>query len=234
MLSKNPNAIELLLEYPDKIYWPWLAYNPKALKILKKHPEKINWSALSQNPNPEAITLLKQNLEHVSWPGLCKNTNPEAIKLLRQNPEQINWSLLSGNPAAIELLKENPSLIHWPGLSRNPAIFINPWKHVIKPSVKMLSLQKRAVERVNHPDNLSQQGYFNDLETPEEPVDMVGKGSSYYHKQYDLQEAESKPGFDPEQFEIDYSEKVRSMGTLFGRKNLLKKVNAEIKYLQTL
>jgi hypothetical protein len=60
---------------------------------------------------------------------------------------------------------------------------------------------------------------------------MIGKGSSYYRKQYDLQEAMSKPGFDPEQFEIDYSEKVRSMGTLFGKKNLLRKVDAEIKYL---
>ena len=40
----------------------------------------------------------------------------------------------------------------------------------------------------------------------------------------------------PEAIELlkENPEKVRSMGTLFGRKNLLKKVNAEITYLHSL
>ena len=28
MLSENPNAIHLLEQNPDKIYWPWLSKNP--------------------------------------------------------------------------------------------------------------------------------------------------------------------------------------------------------------
>ena len=53
----------------------------------------------------------------------------------------------------------------------------------------MLSLQKRAVERVYSPERLSKENYFNDLEDSEEPIDMIGKGSDYYRKQHDLQEA---------------------------------------------
>ena len=74
---------------------------------------------------------------------------------------QIEWTPLSGNPNAIAILKQNLRDIDWENLSGNPAIFTNPWKSVIKPAVKVLGSQKRAVERVNHPERLSQQGYFN-------------------------------------------------------------------------
>ena len=97
-------------------------------------------------------------------------------------------------------------------------------------------VRKNVVQREYAPERLFKQGYFNDLNDTEDPVDMVGKGRDSYRRQFELQEAMSKPGFDPEQFEIDYTEKIRSMGTLFGRtrktQNALKTVYSEMKYLQ--
>lgn len=59
-LSKNPNAIDLLKENPDKICWWILSSNPNAIDILKDNPDKIDWKYLSLNPN--AIELLKNRI----------------------------------------------------------------------------------------------------------------------------------------------------------------------------
>jgi hypothetical protein len=40
MLSKNPNAIELLKKNQDKINWNFLSLNPNAIEILKKNKIK--------------------------------------------------------------------------------------------------------------------------------------------------------------------------------------------------
>ena len=36
-LSKNPNAIQLLEENPDKIDWTWLSENPNAIHLFEKN-----------------------------------------------------------------------------------------------------------------------------------------------------------------------------------------------------
>ena len=59
LLSQNPNAIDLLIQYPYKINWSFLTSNPNAMSILEKHPKKIDLWALSTNPN--AVEFLKQN-----------------------------------------------------------------------------------------------------------------------------------------------------------------------------
>ena len=41
-LSRNPNAISLLEEFPDKICWFWLSRNPNAIHLLEQNPIKIN------------------------------------------------------------------------------------------------------------------------------------------------------------------------------------------------
>ncbi len=46
----NPEAIELLKKYPEKIDWFWLSQNPNAIELLKAHPKKIYWNRLSKNP----------------------------------------------------------------------------------------------------------------------------------------------------------------------------------------
>ena len=48
LLSKNPNAIELLKENQDKINWNILSLNPNAIELLKENQNKINWKYLSK------------------------------------------------------------------------------------------------------------------------------------------------------------------------------------------
>ena len=49
-MSKNPAAIHLLEQNPEKINWHYLSQNPAAIHLLEKHPEKIDWSWFSSNP----------------------------------------------------------------------------------------------------------------------------------------------------------------------------------------
>ena len=42
-LSENPNAIELLKKYPNKINWSYLSSNINAIEILKNNINKISW-----------------------------------------------------------------------------------------------------------------------------------------------------------------------------------------------
>ena len=51
MLSKNPNAIELLKENQNKINWVWLSKNPNAIELLRENQDKIIWWFFSQNSN---------------------------------------------------------------------------------------------------------------------------------------------------------------------------------------
>jgi len=119
MISKNPNAIELLRANQDKIDWVVLSGNPNAIELLRANQDKIDWVELSENPN--AIELLRENQDEISWEGLSRN--PNAIDLLKENENKIDWKNLSANPNAIELLKANPKKIDWKELSRNPSIF---------------------------------------------------------------------------------------------------------------
>ena len=48
---QNPNAIHLLEQNPDKIYWPKLSENPNAIHLLEQNIDKINWWRLTENPN---------------------------------------------------------------------------------------------------------------------------------------------------------------------------------------
>ena len=126
-LLSNPNAIDLLKKYPEKIYRyrDLLSENPNpaAIELLQKNQGNIDWEKLSQNPNSAAIELLKKYPENISWHWLSKNPNPAAIELLEANTDKIDWLYLSSNPAAMDLLKANREKINWLPLSENPAIF---------------------------------------------------------------------------------------------------------------
>src|SRR4051812_19722748 len=77
-LSRNPNAIDLLIDNPDNINWYELSINPDAIDLLQT--DKIDWNLLSGNPN--AIDLLIANFDKIDWSVLSKN--PNAIKLLKE------------------------------------------------------------------------------------------------------------------------------------------------------
>jgi len=123
-LLSNPNAIDLLKKYPEKIYRyrDLLSENPNpaAIELLQKNQGNIDWEKLSQNPNSAAIELLKKYPENISWHWLSKNPNPAAIELLEANTDKIDWLYLSSNPAAMDLLKANRDEIDWQYLSKNP------------------------------------------------------------------------------------------------------------------
>ena len=51
MLSKNPNAIQLLEQNLDKINWSKLSMNPNAIHLLEQNPDKICWSWVLTNPS---------------------------------------------------------------------------------------------------------------------------------------------------------------------------------------
>jgi hypothetical protein len=78
MLSSNPNAIHILEQNLDKIFWNRLSLNPNAIHLLEQNIDKIDWSWLSVNPN--AIHLLEQNIDKIDWSWL--SVNPNAIHLL--------------------------------------------------------------------------------------------------------------------------------------------------------
>ena len=126
-LSSNPTkeAIELLLENPEKLDWYWLSANPCAIDLLEKNTAKIYWEQLSKSPCPRAINLLEQNPENIDWTYL--SANPHAIELLEQNPEKIDWRWLCKNPGAKDLLAKNIEKkfdkLDWQWLSANPCIF---------------------------------------------------------------------------------------------------------------
>ena len=101
-LTTNPNAIELLKEYPHKIKWEYLSANTAAIDWLKENKNVIDWGMLSENP--AAIELLKENRNKIHWEKLCKN--PNAIELLKKNRKKINWRLLCLNENAFDLIKQ--------------------------------------------------------------------------------------------------------------------------------
>jgi hypothetical protein len=57
----------------DKLDWRDLSRNPAAIHLLEQNPNKINWYYLSENP--AAIHLLEQNLDKVVWYLLSENPN---------------------------------------------------------------------------------------------------------------------------------------------------------------
>ena len=81
-LSKNKNAMDLLIENQDKINWKKLSKNENAVHFLKKNQDRIDWKMLSKNKSTDAIDLLKQNQNNIDWVNLAKNKNKKAIPLL--------------------------------------------------------------------------------------------------------------------------------------------------------
>ena len=133
-LSRNPSAIDLLEQYPEKICWTRIASIPnlRAIHLLEKYLNQTplptlylhnpKWYVLSSNPC--AMYLLEKYPEKIHWDSLSGNTNTNAITLLEQNMDKINWHVFSknSNPRAVQLLKQYPDKISWNMLCQN----VNP------------------------------------------------------------------------------------------------------------
>lgn len=100
-VSRNPNAVPLLEQFPSKIDINSLCKNENAIHLLNSmlnsNPDaikQINWIWLSSNSN--AIHLLEQHFPYIDWLQLCwKNKNAHLI--LQNNLSKINWIAVSQN-----------------------------------------------------------------------------------------------------------------------------------------
>ena len=106
-LSKNKNAMDLLIENQDKINWKKLSKNENAVHFLKKNQDRIDWKMLSKNKSTDAIDLLKQNQNNIDWVNLAKNKNKKAMPLLMKfvkrmfvpDPPKISKKLVLPGPS---------------------------------------------------------------------------------------------------------------------------------------
>ncbi len=120
-LSSNINAVDILEKHIDLVDWGYLCCNqsPEAIKLIMRFPEKINWLSLSSNPS--AIKILEDNPDKIDYWGLSWNYN--AIHLIEKYPKKINWMGLSANKNAMHILEKNRDNIEWHQFSENPSIF---------------------------------------------------------------------------------------------------------------
>jgi hypothetical protein len=156
MLSRNPEAIHLLEQYPDRICWKMLCTNPSpaAIRLLVQNQDKIYWEVFSLNPG--AIPLLEAYPDKIHWSNLSSNPSEAAFRLLEKNQDKIDWSKLSLNQstAAMRLLLEkNPDKIDWYNLSQNPAAInrlemqVRMCSGYLKPQYSGEELRAMAMER---------------------------------------------------------------------------------------
>jgi len=152
LAATNPNIIYLIQKYPHKtnsyMFWIHLSKNPYAIPLLEQNPDKIRWNWASANPS--AISLLEQNPDKINWFWLSENSN--AIPLLEKNLEKINWVWLSKNPNAIPILERNPDKIDWYYLSINPNITTYDYA-VMKENHR--DLKEELIQRAWHPSRIA-------------------------------------------------------------------------------
>jgi hypothetical protein len=102
--------------------WQELSKNPGAISLLREHPEKIDWRELSANPG--AIELLKENLDKVDWDYLSCNERGE--DLFRLCPDLVKWySVAEMHPNASELVRElapQPHAVYLLSFCLNPHV----------------------------------------------------------------------------------------------------------------
>jgi hypothetical protein len=100
----------------DNISWERLSKNPIAIEILKQNPNKISLLYFSENSEAIDILSLPENYDKIFWRALSQNIN--AMNLLRDKfykEEQEQDKLPKKN--------YSNKFINWNNLSMNPSIF---------------------------------------------------------------------------------------------------------------
>ena len=120
-INRNPSAVFLLEDNPDKICWRRLSENSNAMHLLKANPDKINWYKLGNNTNPLAIEMLDKNIdkEEISWHYI--SYNPSAVVLFEKYKDKLILFNVArnDNKKSVDFLKKNPELIDWPSLCQS-------------------------------------------------------------------------------------------------------------------
>jgi hypothetical protein len=131
MFSRNIYAVPTLREHLDKVDWNSLCQNesPEAIELLLEFPEKINknnWLNLCENPF--AIDLMLDNLDkcttHIS------QRNPLAFRYEALiDPTELNFGAVASNPNLSEILHYFPFDLYNPDITDviylldNPGVF---------------------------------------------------------------------------------------------------------------
>jgi len=103
-LNKSENAIKYLIQNPKYIEWSILSANPYAVDLLIENPHLIYWPYFCKNKNPKVIDMLLKNPTKIFWSSV--SANPAAIKLLEENKDKIDYTYLANNKNAFKLIKE--------------------------------------------------------------------------------------------------------------------------------
>ena len=183
----------------DKINWFYLSKNEEAIDLLLNYQDRIDWNAIVSNKNPKVIHLIEKNLDKIHIPSLVLNKyafnliieynlisenisnwlwwyigqspyieyfwkyfendccwyhlseNPAAINILEENIEKVCWTTLSANSKAIHLLEKCPDKIDWSLLSSNPSIFIIDYQYL---SDRIAVFKEELIQKVFHPNRL--------------------------------------------------------------------------------
>jgi hypothetical protein len=69
-LQKNPAAIDLFIQNPQRINWVLISLNPAAIPLIEQNLDKISWVLLSYNP--AAIHILEANQDKIHCRGYRK------------------------------------------------------------------------------------------------------------------------------------------------------------------
>jgi hypothetical protein len=155
-LCVNPKAIHILLKNMIHIDWTSLCLNPckEAVDLLMQFPNKIDWLMLSSNPF--AIDILRKNPDKINYWGLCWNYN--AIDLIEKHMAKkdcgpvLSWMGLSQNKNAIHILEKNQHKIDWNQLSLNPSIFHYNYKRL---TVERMNILREEMMQITcHPSKI--------------------------------------------------------------------------------
>ncbi len=123
----HDDAIDILLQNPDKIVIGGLVYNQnprigplldlKANDIYMAQNPQFLWSELCRSHNPAVMAFLAkpEHIEEINWIILSRNECDEAAALLEANYDRIHWRSLSTNRSngALVILRNNRFRIVW-------------------------------------------------------------------------------------------------------------------------
>jgi len=151
-MNPHPEAINIIMKYPNEIYWPALCRNsaPKALDMLEEnlndpdlHNRKTNLYWLSLNSSPRAVNIIEK---------LITDMNSDILELILCN---VVYDLLL-NPNCIHIIEKHWSDVEFVGnnerhLLQNPSIFIYDYDNM---KLKKQQINQSVIEYVYHPDRL--------------------------------------------------------------------------------
>lgn len=103
--NKNKKAVELFHIIRHNYDWELLSENPNAIDLLEEYPSKIDHGRLCSNPNPKTAQFYVGHEDDIVWWRLCRNESLfklVSLDFLVNNIGQWDRSQLCANPSIFE------------------------------------------------------------------------------------------------------------------------------------